>query len=316
MNTKTKQYLVKQLLKYPKLFEFVRKHRKILIPRTFSCVVSYEQASTYTKKLAKIIPNEFDVIVGIPRSGLFVADIIATKFGRPLTTPDLFIKNEFWENALIRTPKIIKKVLIVDDSVGEGTALKKAKEKLLEFDPKLIIKTASPFSLTSGKDSVDYVLFIKKPDCVFEWQIIHGSKYTTLSCDMDGVLCEDCPWGINLMEEEYIHWMQNAKPFMIPINKIDTIITSRLEKYRKITETWLKKNNVKYKNLIMLNLGDDYNKTLEVVIKFKSAALKKYNSDWFWESDFRQAFEINKNTKIPILCTKEMVLLDKKGKKI
>jgi len=310
---KIKSYLLKKILKYPRIFEFLKKYRRVISPPVFSVTVSYEEAANYTKKLAKLIPNNFDVIVGIPRSGLFVADILATKFGRPLTTPDLFIKGEIWGSSLIKTPKKIKRILLVDDSVSSGKSLKKVYNKLIKYDKNLIIKKAALVSHPEGKKLVDYVLSIKKPKCVFEWQIIQGSKFTKISVDMDGVLCEDCPVGISSIEDEYIKWMENAKPFMIPVNKIDTIITSRLEKYRTITEEWLKKNNVKYKNLLMMKLESDYSKTHEKVVSFKINALKSAKPEWFWESNFREAYEINKKVKIPVLCTDEMVLLNKKG---
>ena len=38
------------------------------------------------------------------------------------------------------------------------------------------------------------------------------------------------------------------------IYEINTIVTSRLEKYREPTEKWLKDHGVKYKQLIMLDL--------------------------------------------------------------
>jgi len=313
---KIKIYLLKKILKYPKIFEFLKKYRRVISPKIFSIVVSYEEAVTYTKKLAKLIPNNFDVIVGIPRSGLFVADVLATKFGRPLSTPDLLVKGEIWESSLIKSPKKIKRILLVDDSVGSGESLKKAYNKLLRYDKNLIIKKAALISLPEGRKTVDYVFSIKKPKCIFEWQIIQGSKFTKMSVDMDGVLCEDCPIGISLIEEEYIKWIKNAKPFMIPINEIDTIVTSRLEKYRAITEEWLKKNNVKYKNLRMMKLESDYLKTHERVVSFKINILKSAKPEWFWESNFREAHEINKQTKIPVLCTDEMVLLDKNGSEV
>lgn len=313
MNQKLKKIIVKKLIKYPRLFDYAKRFRKVVNPKVFSAVVSYEQAATYTKELTKKIPNDFDVVIGIPRSGIFIASIIATKFGRPLTTPDLFIEKKIWESSLVKSPKKIKRVLLVDDSVGSGETFDKVTEKLIEYNPNLIIKRASLFA--HNKNKVDYVFDVKKPQCIFEWQIIQNSRYKKLSVDMDGVLCEDCPIGIGLIEEEYIKWMKKAKPFIIPINEIESIITSRLEKYRDITEKWLKENNVKYQNLFMMDIENGYSKTSDAVVSFKSYSLKESGSEWFWESNFCEAFEINKQTNIPVLCTDEMVLLDKNGKR-
>jgi uncharacterized HAD superfamily protein len=53
--------------------------------------------------------------------------------------------------------------------------------------------------------------------------------------------------------EKYINFLLNS-PLFIPGSKIGTIVTSRLEKYRKETETWLAANNIKYNDLVMLDL--------------------------------------------------------------
>ena len=78
------------LINIPGFSPFYKKLRRKISPNIFSTVVSYEQAAAYTKLLTKEIPNEFDLVIGVPRSGLFIASIIATKFARPLSTPDLF----------------------------------------------------------------------------------------------------------------------------------------------------------------------------------------------------------------------------------
>jgi hypoxanthine phosphoribosyltransferase len=307
---KIKQYVIKKAIKYPRLFNFLKQFRKVTNPKIFSVAISYEQAAKYTKYLAKKIPNNFDIIIGIPRSGLFIADIIATKFGRPLTTPDLFAEGKIWGSNLIKAPKEIKRVLLVDDSVNSGESFIESTKKILKKNPNVIIRRAALISTPNGKKKVDYVFLIKKPKHIFEWQIIQGFKLTKLATDMDGVLCEDCPVGISLVEEEYIKWMKNAKPFMIPTNEIDTIITSRIETYRDITEKWLKENGCKYKKLKMMDLKNDYNKDFEKVISFKIDAIKKSKPELFWESDFRQAVEIHQKSKVPVLCTDEMALLN------
>ena len=97
-----------------------------------------------------------------------------------------------------------------------------------------------------------------------------------------------------------------------PAAKIGTIVTSRLEKYRKETETWLKANNVKYNQLVMLDLPNK-----EARIKANSHAehkAKTYFSSYyvlFVESSLSQAIEINMITKKPVLCTENFEMIFK-----
>ena len=71
--------------------------------------VSFEDVVVWTRELTRKIPNEFDVIIGIPRSGLLVANLIALKFGRPLSTPELFVEGKFWlSRAISRNNEFVR----------------------------------------------------------------------------------------------------------------------------------------------------------------------------------------------------------------
>jgi hypothetical protein len=50
--------------------------------------ITFQQLTEWTIEWTKRLPQDYDVIVGIPRSGLIVASIIACRLGKPLTTPD------------------------------------------------------------------------------------------------------------------------------------------------------------------------------------------------------------------------------------
>ena len=68
------------------------------------------------------ITSDFDIVVGIPRSGLFTASLLSGEFGKPLSTPDLIIRNLYWvtrtgtENLKIDLDTA--RLLLVDDSAG------------------------------------------------------------------------------------------------------------------------------------------------------------------------------------------------------
>ena len=90
--------------------------------------------NTISKNIYKI-PNDIDLIVGVPRSGLFVANIIALYLNLPLADFDSFFNKKFFscgetkkkENWIKKiTDKT--KVLIVEDSSISGNSLYKLKE--------------------------------------------------------------------------------------------------------------------------------------------------------------------------------------------
>ena len=97
--------------------------------------------------------------------------------------------------------------------------------------------------------------------------------------------------------------MKNVEPYMIPNFTIDAIITSRLEKYREQTEEWLKKNKVKYRELIMLN---DSTRNSQKSVSHKVTVIKKTKPSWFFESDFSEAKEIKRRTKCNVVCVNDV----------
>ncbi len=268
--------------------------------------ISTEQLISWTNKWLNFIPNNYDIIIGIPRSGLLVASIISLKFAKPLSTPELFIKNIIWSSIEIKSPKKYKNVLLVDDTISSGKTMRNSLELLLSNYEGINVTTAALIATPKSKSLVDtYYKIIPEPR-IFEWNMMHAKKGKTCF-DMDGVLCENCPPGVDADEEKYIKWIQSAKPYLIPSYTIDAIISNRLEKYRKDTEIWLKKHNVKYKKLILWDI-ESKDKRNGQYAKQKIKAIKLIKPDIYFESSLSESEEIWKATGIQVMCIDEMIL--------
>jgi hypothetical protein len=271
-----------------------------------------QDLTTWTLDWIKSFPEHYDVIIGIPRSGLIVASIIACKMGKPLSTPDKFLKGEYWlptKDKTIRVEKI-ESVLLVDDATGneKGTLYSTYQELKRHFPELRITKGSLIVSSKNAKRIVDLYYKTLTKGAFFEWNLCHHAR-TPLGVDMDGVLCDEPPPEVDRDEERYVAWIKNARPNIIPTYTIEAIVTNRLEKYRQTTEEWLRRNKVKYKHLEMLDLPDKSLRTPENMLKQKIDAIKKFQLSWFWESSLSQAEAIWKVCKIPVLCTDRMVLL-------
>jgi hypoxanthine phosphoribosyltransferase len=273
-----------------------------------------QDLAAWTLDWIKSFPEHYDVIIGIPRSGLIVASIIACKLGKPLSTPEKFLKGEYWLPTKDRTIEVsrIEKVLLVDDAAGDerGTLYRCYRQLKQRFPELQITKGVLIVGTKNAERIVD--LHYKKltKGAFFEWNLAHCTyKDRRLGVDMDGVLCDEPPPEVDMDEQRYVAWIKNARPNIIPTYTIEAIVTNRLEKYRQITEEWLRRNKVKYKNLEMLDLPDKSLRTPENMLKQKIDAIKKFQLSWFWESSLSQAEAIWKACKIPVLCTDKMVLL-------
>lgn len=268
--------------------------------------IKTEQLAKWSNEWASNF-SEFDLVVGIPRSGLIPSSIIATKIAKPLTTID-FNDEKYWMSEVVQEKKEIKKIIIIDDSVASGKSIMEAKNKLKKKVSKnTIIETAAIIVTKDSKKYVDHHYKIIPQPRIFEWNLFHGKRRTT-AFDMDGVLCQNCPANTDENEKKYLIWIKTVKPKFIPTFEIDFIITNRLEKYRVETENWLKKHNVKYKKLYMWNVKNKTDRQ-GLFAQNKINLVKKTDAKIVFESDFTQAKEIWEQTRTPVLCIDEMIFI-------
>ena len=254
------------------------------------------------------LPADLDLIVGIPRSGIIPAYMIALFLNKNVCSLNEFINNlipQKGERPIKESSNDKKKILIVDDSINTGRALNKTKEQLQNIDSsKYDIKYCCIFATNSSKNLVDYYFEILEQPRIFQWNYLNHTFAKHWCFDMDGVLCVDPTEEQNDDGEKYIDFILNARPLYIPTYTIHSIVTSRLEKYRPQTEEWLKKHNVKYKNLYMLNLPSaQERRKRNCHADFKADIYKKLKDcTCFIESNHTQAIKITKLSKKPCIC--------------
>jgi uncharacterized HAD superfamily protein len=254
-----------------------------------------------------IIPRDFDLIVGVPRSGMLPANLLSLYLNRPYTDIHSFLNGHIYKagaRSQFFDISEFKKILVVDDSIASGSAMQECKESLKHLSSKFNIKYCAIYVIPGKEKLVDYYFEIVPLPRYFQWNILNHTTLEKAYFDIDGVLCPDPSPEENDDGEKYTNFILNAPPLFIPGSKIGTIVTSRLEKYRKETETWLQANNIKYNDLVMLDLPDM--KARQKANNHGDHKAKTYLSKpyvLFVESEIAQAIEINRLSKKPVLCT-------------
>ena len=260
------------------------------------------------------IPHDIDLVVGVPRSGMLPATMIALYLNKQLSDIDSFIEGRTYSVGLSRGESVnhcaIKKVLIVDDSIHSGKAILNAKKKIENSKEKSCnYYYCTPIATSFGSKMVDFFFIIIDEERVFEWNIYHHPILSHACVDIDGVLCAD-----PTVDDDgtiYKEFLGNANPLFIPTYKINTIISCRLEKYRYDTEKWLKANGVLYDNLVMLNLPDKASRLLwNKHGEYKGEYYKqKQDCIIFIESSLTQAKKIAEISNKQVYCvqTNEMI---------
>jgi orotate phosphoribosyltransferase len=264
--------------------------------------ISIEEAAIWCRQWCMTFPATYDLIVGIPRSGLMIASMIATRLGKPLATPEMASNGQYWQPSSL-SERPIHNALLVDDATETASSLLVAQAKINTTNPDLKITTASLIVTPESMEKVDLYFHVQKQPTIYEWNLMHLRYNLRIAFDMDGVLCED--YHGNGKEEDYITWLERARPYLLPNYEISCIITARSEKYRVQTENWLKKHEVRYRKLVMMDVLD-LASTRGKHEEHKIRAILNERPDLFIESDRAIAKAINYELGIPVIAIDEM----------
>ncbi len=283
---------------------------------------SVSDLNNLINKNIHLIPKDVDLVVGIPRSGMLVALLISLQLNLPLADVKELLNGQIFESGgtknkehWIKSIEEARKILVVEDSTFTGISIEKFKKSIEDFKYKDKIIYLSAYVTELTKNYTNLSLEVCIPPRMFEWNYFHNAGIINACFDIDGVLCVDPTEEENDDGDKYVNFIRNATPRVIPTRKIGYIVTSRLEKYRKDTEYWLKKNNIEYERLIMLNLpSKEERQKLNNHGVFKGNIYKKLTkSDIFIESNSKQAEEIAKISGKTVFCVETGEVFDERG---
>lgn len=269
------------------------------------------------KNLYKLHDKNYDLVVGIPRSGMVPSYAIGLFLNIHVTDFESFIENKPLKSGLTRNVKYnidnshdAKRILLVDDTISSGKQLQLKKDKIPDHIKNKI--TSLVIYSTLDSDLVDIYFELVGYKRLYEWNIFHRDYLQNACLDIDGVLCVDPSQDEDDDGEKYINFINNAKPYLIPSYKVHSLVTNRLEKYRPQTESWLKKYNIQYDHLIMLN-------TPTKTTKYKTGIYMDHKANYFnsndklkvfIESSEKEAIHIMKKSGKPVLCVSSNKMID------
>lgn len=256
------------------------------------------------------IPSNVELIVGVPKSGMLVATLIALQLNIPLTDLDSFLDGRIYHNGSTKQRedwhlevKECNTILVVDDSIYSGNEIRKVKQKLSVVEGKRIIYLAG-YVVKENADLVDIYFKECTLPRMFEWNYMHHPLLKNTCVDIDGVLCRDPIEEENDDGEKYIYFLKNVEPRIVPTHPIGCLVSCRLEKYRSLTEEWLKKNRIQYDQLFMMPYQTQEERMrANNYGQYKANIYKKNKeAELFIESNRKQAEEIWAISKKSVFC--------------
>ena len=255
------------------------------------------------------VPRDVDLVVGVPRSGLLAATIVALWLDLPLTDLEGFAEGRLLAVGTTRRRGAhdvdvaqVRHALVVDDSVLEGRALRAARARVAEARPGTRTTFAAVYGVRRAPDA-DLVLHVVPRPRVFEWNLMHHPVMERSCVDIDGVLCADPTPQQNDDGPAYREFLATARPLARPTRTIAALVTSRLERYRPETEAWLAAQGVAYRELVMLDLPDAATRRAQGAHgAFKAEVYRAHDAELFVESECRQAQQIAQRSGKDVLC--------------
>jgi uncharacterized HAD superfamily protein/adenine/guanine phosphoribosyltransferase-like PRPP-binding protein len=264
------------------------------------------------------LPSDIDLIVGIPRSGVLAGSILSLATNLPLTDLDSFLEGRTytsgitrrWQGARTAGTDRPRRVLILDDSINGGGAMKSARERIAAAGIKGEMIFAAVYGAHAQHVEADLCLETVSQPRLFQWNFMHH-KFLAQSCvDIDGVLCHDPSHEENDDGDAYVRFLLDARPLYGPTARIGRLVTSRLEKYRPQTEAWLAARGIAYDELVMLDLPTKAERQrLGVHGSFKADVYRKCDAILFIESEPDQAERIAALSGKPVLCVETHELI-------
>jgi len=250
-------------------------------------------------------------ILGVPRSGMLPASMLAMWLNLPLYTLDasdrLFVLSGATEFGGVRMEDhkgTSGRLLVVDDTIYSGIAMRDMKTKIPEhaYFSCVYFRPESDFK-------PDFYSRELKPPHLLEWNLFNCTYIEHALLDFDGIFCPNVPQEVCKNEAKYIEYIKSVEPFhhRIPKTKCRGIVTARLEKYRDITEEWLKKHNINYGSLSMYPTEKREKRDknhVEESSTFKAKIFSNSSAKFFIESELAEAVRIREKSGKFVICPK------------
>jgi hypothetical protein len=259
-------------------------------------------ARTIATNIHRVDRRQFDVVVGIPRSGMLPASIIATHLQLPLSTPEAYAAGIVHGRSGSRV-SVGSRILLVDDSCNKGRAFKRASAVLPKAAKIVRLAVFGPYQVDPA--SVCDLWFETVPGPrAFAWNMNKHIRLPRWGFDFDGVLCRDNTKAENDDGPRYARFLSEAEPLFLPQRPIGPIVTGRLEKYRGETTDWLRRHGIQFESLTMMQFATKAERMAHGGRgQWKAEQAMRLGVEFFIESCPKQAAIIAREAGIGVFCT-------------
>ncbi len=260
------------------------KHRRTGHPFTYDAKRLPEFVTTAklmedAKTLASMLPADTSMIVGIARSGLTVANMVAMLLHRPIeivrqSNGDVIDGGHGWR--LTGNTTAAGPVVVIDDTCMTGNSLKHVMPIVRKAHQNAI--SAAVYCNPQARQKPDiWVRDLPWPH-LLEWNLFNSILSPNMAVDFDGIICHDPQTSADDDDgPRYEKFLRETKPLYLARKvPIPLIVTARVEKYRPQTEAWLKRYGVKCDRLVMAPWATSAERRRHDMAEFKAEHFRAF----------------------------------------
>lgn len=239
------------------------------------------------------LPADLAGIVGIPRSGMIPASILAATMHLPLYSLDGSEIKPVGHGVRAKTFGLAGgdgPLVVVDDTAYAGHAMRRARAAMRGRAARFAVVYAHPMA----RGDLDLWGEYLHPPHLLEWNLLNNGTLSGkaeylpggVALDFDGVICRDG---------------DPSQPLLLPrAVPIPRVITGRAESHRAATLAWCTRWGVRIDRLDMRppGVGDDW----ASIARWKASVYRDAPHALYVESDARQAELIAAESAKPVAC--------------
>ena len=192
----------------------------------------------HTQKL-----SGYDLYVGIPRSGLLAANMMALLLNKPVCTVQELVNNLNPQNGFSRevnNKRNYDKILVVDDTVNTGKSINYVKELLNNNE--IDASYCAVYATEASREFVDMALEILERPRIFQWNYLNNSILKHSAVCFEDVICSKIKNPRVASDVEV--FLNATSPNLLENPQLKLIFTGYNRNVSNVIESWLASHNI------------------------------------------------------------------------
>lgn len=207
-----------------------------------------------------LVPADVDLIVGVPRSGILPAITLALLLNLRFADFDSLCEGRLPGagstkpgTRLIAKLSEARHVLVVDDSLNRGYAMREVREKLACAGVTARVSLAAIYVVPDGVEEVDIAFEVLPLPRIFEWNFFHHTYLSRACIGVEGVLCPAPSEAERQSAADYAAFLDTAPALCRPTQTAACLLSTQPESCRPALEAWLARHAIACERLVMLD---------------------------------------------------------------